>query len=62
MKYGVLAIPPKTGLFSDLKPRFQFWAGNEKIVEYDSFEKAEEYAKICRNEKSTLWTYIIKEI
>lgn len=61
MKWGVWAIPPATGIFSDLLPRFQVWSDG-RIVEYNSKEAAEEWAIECRTCPITKWKYEVKEI
>ena len=59
-KYAILAIPPKSGIFSDLKLRLQMW-NNGSIVEYDSEKDAQEYCDIC-NQSSNGWIYIVKNL
>lgn len=64
MLYGVWCIPPKKGLMSDLKPRFQIM--NDKIFEYIDQKEAQDQADLCNSEpikdKDYTWKYIVKKI
>jgi len=46
--YGVWCIPPKKGLMSGLKPRFQIQNG--KIFEYMNQKEAQDQADLCNSE------------
>lgn len=60
MKWGVWAIPPSKGIYSDLKPRFQMWRSDE-IFTYDSESEAQKWADSCNNDRNG-WTYLVKII
>lgn len=49
------ATPPKSGIFSDLKPRFQMWNCGAICIYYTE-DSANAYVHICRSEK-TGWSY-----
>jgi hypothetical protein len=57
--YGVWAIPPKKGIFGDLKPRFQLCRNEVWRCQKD---EAEAYAKICNDEPHTDWKYEVRLI
>ena len=61
MKFGVWVIPPSTGFWAGLPPRFQMF-NTGKIVIYDTREEAQAYADICMQEKTRTWSYEVREI